>query len=772
MKNFNFKRTDIFKINQNKYIILCYYIIFLFINFYFINLARASVVDLNIDEGYNFISFNVEPVVSADDIIKNNISVDDIYYYSTTAVNFLSAAAGELKTLYAGRGYIIKAGVKTNILLEGNEYKPSSLEIKLNTGFNLIGSALMPDNLKASDLMNKTALIKGIYKWNALSGSFLQVLRKADGAYELLDGIDFYLTNLTKNSAYFINTTGVLTLNCNENSISVTAGGPLLKVEKPVFTPASGTYESEISVVISSKTPTAIIKYTLDGSDPFLENSYFYTAPVIIKSNDTIIKACAKFSGMLDSECVSSEYYFKQSSYPAELVINADTFEIIADGSNSVVLTAELKDQYGKFINGYEIEFYVNTEKLTGSLFKTSVAGTYEIKAVAAGLTSNIIQIIARPAVEKYSISGKVIDETGAAVTGAAVRFNGGFSEVFTGSDGYFYKNDLYGSIEINVYRAGYIFKPAVYNVSGANDAANFKGMTSDFTPPVSRASGATPGGYGPWNLRLLSASSSDGLNFTKNSLVQLDQSDVPDIIIDTDGWIYLYYTCWTVGSEMNKTVAAISADNGSNWIYKKLNLSGFEGMASAVDPDIQILSDGTFRLYLTSAPVNQVPRTYYAEGNDGVKFVKGSDTPVFYQSGKDVMDPSTILIGDTWHYFAGGAVGGGEGSNWHAVSNDGKIFNYSGASVFSSNGKNFLVSNIIAVPGGYRFYGFNHTTPDEASVIGSFFTENGDAWIADTGYRITLDTVSAKESWSVKDPAVTKLLDNSYLMIYVTAIP
>jgi len=326
--------------------------------------------------------------------------------------------------------------------------------------------------------------------------------------------------------------------------------------------------------------------------------------------------------------------------------------------------------------------------------------------------------------------------------------------------------------VTITAVKTGHIVRPASYTATANMSGLAFVALTSDFIPPSDAASQPWPGDHGPWNLRLLSATSSDGLTFARSSHVVINQGDVPDLTMDDNGWLYLYYTGWTVGSEMNKTVVAISADQGSTWIYKKLVFSGFTGMADPVDPDIQILSDGTFRLYLTSDPNDgNGQRTYYAEGTDGIHFT--CQGVAFAQAGKPVMDPSTLRIDETWHYFAGGATDGGEGSNWYATSSDGKTFTKANiCPTFEANGLHFLVSNLIRVPDGYRFYGFSCVDPNTASVIGSFFSTNGESWIADDGVRLTVDPSTGNETWSVKDPAVVRLSDGTYLMVYVTGIP
>ncbi|MGQ9758993.1 MAG: hypothetical protein ACUVQ5_00240 [Candidatus Methanomethylicaceae archaeon] len=194
--------------------------------------------------------------------------------------------------------------------------------------------------------------------------------------------------------------------------------------------------------------------------------------------------------------------------------------------------------------------------------------------------------------------------------------------------------------------------------------------LTSDFTPPTGAATGPEAG-PGLWKMRLMSAISTDGLTFTRTNKVITDQGDIPDLVQDSRGWIYLYYVGWTVGSEQNKMVVAISQDKGSSWVYKRVNILGFEKMADAVDPDVQILPDGTFRLYFTSQD-GLGPRTYYAEGTDGINFKNMG--VAFSKLGRMVLDPSTILIGSVWHIFAGGTTDTPE-ANWHGTSSDGRVY-------------------------------------------------------------------------------------------------
>jgi len=285
--------------------------------------------------------------------------------------------------------------------------------------------------------------------------------------------------------------------------------------------------------------------------------------------------------------------------------------------------------------------------------------------------------------------------------------------------------------------------------------------LTSDFTPPQGKA---THAGEGPWSYRLLSATS-DGLTFTRTDNIITDQGDVPDLVQDNNGWIYLYYVGWTVGDENNKTVVAISQDGGSTWVYKKLHLTGFDGMTEPCDPDVQILPNGTFRLYLTSAQSSGSKTSiYYAEGTDGINFTKMG--VAFSRPGKSLIDPTTILIGSTWHIFTRGDVDT-PNANAHGTSSDGTNFTFDEEKVFPIDGVERTMGNGIAVPGGYRFYAHGGSP-----AITSFFTTDGVTWTADPGARLTLDNTTGKEANIIKEPAVVRLSNGSYFMVYAVGIP
>ncbi len=93
----------------------------------------------------------------------------------------------------------------------------------------------------------------------------------------------------------------------NINSIDITIN--YSQVSTPQFNVASGTYNSDQLVTITTATPAATIHYTTDGLDP-TASSAEYTSPVPITGHNTSItlKAIALKTGMLNSSITSGAY--------------------------------------------------------------------------------------------------------------------------------------------------------------------------------------------------------------------------------------------------------------------------------------------------------------------------------------------------------------------------------------------------------------------------------------------------------------------------------
>jgi hypothetical protein len=79
------------------------------------------------------------------------------------------------------------------------------------------------------------------------------------------------------------------------------------QVAAPVLTPPGGTFSSSVAVSISSSTPGATIRYTLDGVSAPTLSSALYTGPVTLSATTTL-KAKAFAPGMTDSAVTTATF--------------------------------------------------------------------------------------------------------------------------------------------------------------------------------------------------------------------------------------------------------------------------------------------------------------------------------------------------------------------------------------------------------------------------------------------------------------------------------
>ncbi|MCX6153050.1 MAG: T9SS type A sorting domain-containing protein [Candidatus Kapabacteria bacterium] len=258
-----------------------------------------------------------------------------------------------------------------------------------------------------------------------------------------------------------------------------------------------------------------------------------------------------------------------------------------------------------------------------------------------------------------------------------------------------------------------------------------------------------------PLQNRLLTATSVDGLNWTKTGKIFAENGEVPDALVRPDGKIAVYYQ--GLVTQFKDGIFVAISDNGlDNWTRYQITLSGTENWSGQpCDPDV-VYFKGKYRLYFTGNPNSGVnPETHSAVSDDGINFTVENGTR-FVQPGSPIMDPSLLQIVDTLHHFAGGAQAG---KNWHAVSIDG--LNFTRISDFQID--NLMMANGLKTPSGYRFYCFSNS--DHKNLY-SIYSTDGISWSRDAGVRISLDN-PALEIDHIKDPAVI-LKNGSYIMYYV----
>ena len=303
------------------------FIVFLILVFSAPAFAQTSQ-SISLMDGFNFVSFTVNPSLTPAQLKASYPLINDIYFYSAAAGSFLSLNAGELTTISAGRGYIIKTTVAGSISVPGTAVSSVNV-ITLKTGFNLVGFSKMPETVTFVQLMQRASNIKGLYKWNAAAGTFFAVIRNGS-MIEQIDGVDPVIKSA---ESYFFNMLEDTTLDYNGTTIAV-GGGSSNRVATPVFSPAGGIYTSSQSVVISCATSGAAIRYTTDGTTPTV-SSQLYISPISVSQTMTI-SAIAIKAGLDNSYASTATYTFGQTQAPA---ITSVVGTSVDNGNDNVKIT-------------------------------------------------------------------------------------------------------------------------------------------------------------------------------------------------------------------------------------------------------------------------------------------------------------------------------------------------------------------------------------------------------------------------------------------------
>jgi hypothetical protein len=246
----------------------------------FCTAAGAAEQLITLRDGFNFAAVTVTPDSGTQAIMAANPSIKEIYLYSSSAGSFLSAASGDFSSLAPGRGYIIRSEGAASLRLQGSG-APQAGDIKLKAGFNLSGFSINVTPVKFSELMSAYPQIKGIYKWSAASGGFIQVLRVNDRP-AAIDGAD---PEIIAGQSYFINMAADAVLNYDSGAVKIT--GDVTEPEKPAepVSPLSLALSiSEDSVeqngVYDLSQIKAVVKYS-DGSAREVSASYTCDSGVI-----------------------------------------------------------------------------------------------------------------------------------------------------------------------------------------------------------------------------------------------------------------------------------------------------------------------------------------------------------------------------------------------------------------------------------------------------------------------------------------------------------
>lgn len=209
--------------------------------------AQTLSQTIMLKTGHNFAALTLKPSLTPPQLkTQNSSAIEDIYTYSAAAGSFLSVNEGTLNIFNPAAGYIFQAKSDAQLVIAGTAI-PSAGDINLRSGFNLTGFSKVPETISFSSLMKKYSFVKGVYKWHAAAGSFIQVVRGASGTPEAVDGSD---PVFTAGQAYFINLSDDAVLNYDGASISLVSKNPVPPVTK---------YNLNISVTPSSSAGTVSV---------------------------------------------------------------------------------------------------------------------------------------------------------------------------------------------------------------------------------------------------------------------------------------------------------------------------------------------------------------------------------------------------------------------------------------------------------------------------------------------------------------------------------
>jgi hypothetical protein len=227
------------------------------------------------------------------------------------------------------------------------------------------------------------------------------------------------------------------------------------------------------------------------------------------------------------------------------------------------------------------------------------------------------------------------------------------------------------------------------------------------------------------------SATSPDGLQWTRDDGIRLSSASVPAAINDNDERVLLYFVQPPGQPGKPETVACAVSTDGIR--FEREPAFSIEGLSTlkAVDPSILKDGEGRFRLYYLASNHQGDPAAgpnphaiHMAHSEDGILFREAGSVFEF----PDLVDPDVFRFnGEWWMYvFA-------RNRTVIAKSQDGARFTFEGDLALPGWG----TTAPVTLPGGrLRLYAFDQRTP-VANVVRSFISSDGVNWTVEEGDRI-----------------------------------
>jgi hypothetical protein len=255
---------------------------------------------------------------------------------------------------------------------------------------------------------------------------------------------------------------------------------------------------------------------------------------------------------------------------------------------------------------------------------------------------------------------------------------------------------------------------------------------------------GQPAGGSTPRDHQVHSATSADGLTWTRDEGVRLTSASVPCAINDRDQRVLLYVVrppddAGGVGG----VTCAVSVDGTNFAVDPAFRLEGLSTLTAA-DPSIVRDATGTFRLYYLASnyrgdPANEPNphRINLALSEDGIRF-REAGTVFTYD---DLVDPDVFEYRGQWFMYVFG-----RGGTVIATSADGRQFGFNRVMSPPNWG---TTAPVLLADGRLRLYAFEQRVP-LGNAVGSFLSNDGLTWVAEPGQRLR-----ANANEQITDPFV-----------------
>lgn len=248
----------------------------------------------------------------------------------------------------------------------------------------------------------------------------------------------------------------------------------------------------------------------------------------------------------------------------------------------------------------------------------------------------------------------------------------------------------------------------------------------------------------GPWFHEVHSASSRDGLSWTRDAGVRLKHASVPCAVVAHDR-VFLYFVDAGAGPDKLESASVATSTDGIHFTKQPLDILGMTTRKS-LDPSIVVDGDGKFWLYYygcNGSPEAQGPHEIHvASSQDGIRF---QERGVVYRRAS-LVDPDVFFFKDRWFMY----VFGREGTEV-ATSEDGFEFTHQGPLSVQGWG---TVAPVRLDRNTLRLYAFDQRRR-AGNTVASFTSHDGRAWTREDGVRF-----QAGDDEQITDPFVVRWKD------------